>query len=158
MFPARVKKFFQSNFVNKLLSFIGLLMKNLIKISLLSFFIAALFFCLQAKPRTDSSVNNIGNQSLENLIHGLKSDNAGVKKCCIYFCGKYKVEQSVKQLARILNSEKENEDVRILAALSLYEIASDDCAYYLRQITKFAENKKVKTKCYLLYTNLGLKK
>ena len=96
--------------------------------------------------------------ALENLLHGLKSRNTGVQKSCIYFSGKYKIDKAVKSLAQIINSSSANENIKILAALSLYEIGSDDGMYSVYQASKFNTSKRLKRKCLVLYKNYLLNK
>jgi HEAT repeat protein len=102
--------------------------------------------------------SNINKHALDNLLHGLKSENTGVLKYCIYFSGKYKVGKAVNPLVRILNSSSTNEDLKILTALSLYEIRSDDGMYSIYHASKFGSSERLKRKCFLLYNSFVLNK
>ncbi|MFA6980031.1 MAG: hypothetical protein WC209_12000 [Ignavibacteriaceae bacterium] len=103
-------------------------------------------------------INNNYKHALDNFLQGLKSKNTGVLRSCIYFSGKYKIDKAVKPLVRILNSFSANEDIKILIALSLYEIGSDDGMYYVYQVSKFGSSEKLKRTCFLLYDAFLLNK
>jgi hypothetical protein len=58
---------------------------------------------------------------IQNLATGIQSTNEGLKKSSIYMAGKYKISEVTETLCNQLDSEK-NPDIRILIALSLYQI------------------------------------
>jgi HEAT repeat protein len=61
--------------------------------------------------------------ALQNLLAGIKSNNEGVQRSCIYFAGKYKIAETASALIDQLKIE-ENPSTRILIALVLYELGS----------------------------------
>ena len=64
-------------------------------------------------------------EAVANLIVGIKSENDGLRKCAIYYAGKYEVDQAVDALIEQLDVEKISK-MRILIALSLYKIGNED--------------------------------
>ena len=57
-------------------------------------------------------VNNvkteINEKMVQNLANGIASDNAGLKKSCIYFAGFYEIEGLVKPLLKQLKKEQDS--------------------------------------------------
>ena len=74
-----------------------------------------------------NSIKNITNNkyALENLLEGVKSEYNGVKRSSIYFAGKYKITEAEEVLIEQLNKEQ-NPDNRILIALVLYKLQSEE--------------------------------
>lgn len=73
--------------------------------------------------------------ALENLLAGIKSDNDGVKRSCIYFAGKYKITETEDALIQQLRKEKKP-STRILIALVLYEMGSIDGLLEVKKLAK----------------------
>lgn len=59
--------------------------------------------------------------AIENLIAGIKSDNDGLKRDCIYYAAIYGIEDAVDVLKEQLDKEK-NPSNRVLIALALYKL------------------------------------
>lgn len=81
--------------------------------------------------------------ALQNLLAGIKSDNEGVKRSCIYFAGKYRIAETEAALIEQLNKE-ENPSTRILIALVLYEMGSKEGLELIKKLAVDDENSEVK--------------
>lgn len=62
--------------------------------------------------------------SIKNLIIGIKSENDGLRKSSIYFAGLYQVNEAVEALVDQFKVEK-NPNNRVLIALVLYKIGDE---------------------------------
>lgn len=75
----------------------------------------------------------IKKNAIASLVTGIKSDNMGLKRNCIYFAGKYKVAEAMDAL--IVELEKtEDTKLKVLISLSLYMIGEEkgiDAVYKL---------------------------
>jgi HEAT repeat protein len=60
-------------------------------------------------------------RAIQNLVIGIQSDNAGLKRSCIYFAGKYEVSEVVNELIELLGKEKDSSTKKVIA-LVLYKI------------------------------------
>lgn len=65
--------------------------------------------------------NNTEKMKNANLLVGIKSENAGLRKSSIYMAGLYKVKEAAELLREELKTE-EDAGTRILIALALYKI------------------------------------
>lgn len=88
--------------------------------------------------------------ALDNLIAGIKSENHGVQKTCIYYAGLYKVEETVDYLIEVIKKSKE-EDIQKLVVLSLYEIKDEHGIEFLKNYSSKCPNKDVKRISILAY-------
>ncbi len=86
-----------------------------------AFAMAVLLFT--ANNFAQSANNKINENTYRTLYNAVKSENVGLKKSGIYQAGFYRVEVLVDELIKILRTEK-REDIKILAALSLYKIGN----------------------------------
>jgi hypothetical protein len=86
----------------------------------------------------------------ETLQQGLTSDNVGLKAGCTYMVGVLRCQRSVITLLQILHSSP-SEELRILAALSLYKIGDSRGIFALKQAIKFDESKRVQRMCEIFY-------
>jgi hypothetical protein len=68
--------------------------------------------------------------AIENLKEGITSDNDGLRKSSIYFAGYYKITEAANTLISQLSVEK-NRGLKILIALSLFEMKSDEGMEYI---------------------------
>ncbi len=80
---------------------------------------------------------------IKNLAMGITSDNLGLKRSCIYFAGFYEIEELVNPLVKQLKKESEP-GTRILIALALYKIGSDEAINAIEKLAKNDSNPKVK--------------
>ena len=89
---------------------------------------------LNAQKTPINSVTS-NKHALENLLVGIRSDNDGVKRSCIYFAGKYKIAEAEDALIKQLHNEK-NSSTRILISLVLYEMGSVDGLLEVKKLAK----------------------
>ena len=82
-------------------------------------------------------------KAVRSLAMGIESDNAGLKKSCIYFAGLYEIEEVVGTLVEQLKKESDA-DTRILIALSLYRIGNKEALDAVEELAKSDYSSKVK--------------
>lgn len=107
-------------------------------------------FCYQPEDEVSRVFDK---KEIQNLVSGLESKNLGVVKSCIYFAGKYKVNEVVDNLIRKINCDSLPEDVKVLSAKSIYQIGNSRGIYQLSQTGKFSINEKLRRICTLLYND-----
>ncbi len=90
------------------------------------------------------------NESIESLKMGVKNDNDGVRKCCIYFAGKYKISELKDELIDQISKE-ENPRIRILIALSLYQLENSDGIELLKIFALNDKDQEVRRMCTAIY-------
>lgn len=81
--------------------------------------------------------------ALQNLVAGIQSDNTGVKRSSIYFAGKYRIAEAEDVLIDQLKEEKDS-STRILIALVLFELGSEEGLNEIRELSQNDENAKVR--------------
>jgi HEAT repeat protein len=85
---------------------------------------------------------------IQNYIRGLKSDNEGLRKSCIYFSGKYKISES-ESVLKDQYKEEENSETKLLLFHALYQIgdkfAVNTVKNYLKGLT--SDNEGVRKSC-----------
>ena len=84
------------------------------------------------------------------LQQGLNSDNAGLIAGCTYMLGEVRCQRSIISLLDMLHNS-DSEELRILAALSLYKIGDSRGIYAIKQSIKFDESKRVQRMCDIFY-------
>jgi hypothetical protein len=87
---------------------------------------------------------------IKTLLMGINSDNPGLKAGCIYMIGELGCDKGVVPLLHILHSNP-SEEMRILAALSLYKIRDSRGIYAIKQAIKFDESDRVSRLCKTFY-------
>lgn len=87
---------------------------------------------------------------IRTLIQGLNSDNPGLRAGCIYMFGKLCCDRSVVALLDILHSDP-SEELRILAALSLYKINDSRGIFAIKQAIRFDNSERVRRLCERFY-------
>jgi hypothetical protein len=88
--------------------------------------------------------------ALENLVAGIQSDNTGLKRSAIYFAGKYRVAETEDVLVAQLKEEKDA-STRILIALVLYEMGSEEGLKEVQKLSLNDENAKVRKMAMQIY-------
>jgi len=81
--------------------------------------------------------------ALKNLVAGIQSDNTGVKRSSIYFAGKYRIAEVESILINQLN-EEDDARTRILIALVLYEMGSEEGLLEVQKLSLSDEDAKVR--------------
>jgi len=87
---------------------------------------------------------------IKTLIQGINSDNPGLRSGCIYMIGKLCCDRAVVTLLDILHNDP-SEEMRILAALSLYKINDSRGIYAIKQAIRFDESERVSRLCETFY-------
>jgi HEAT repeat protein len=102
-------------------------------------------FLVSAGFAQKNSINEITNNeyALKNLVAGIQSDNTGVKRSSIYFAGKYRIAEAEDALIDQLN-EEEDAGTRILIALVLYEMGSEEGLLEVQKLSLNDEDAKVR--------------
>ncbi|HSW56164.1 MAG TPA: HEAT repeat domain-containing protein [Ignavibacteriaceae bacterium] len=88
--------------------------------------------------------------ALENLIAGIHSENDGVRRNSIYFAGYYKIVETEDALIDQLKSEKDP-STRILIALVLYELGSEEGLLEVKDLSLNDEDAKVRRMAMQIY-------
>jgi hypothetical protein len=86
----------------------------------------------------------------KNLLIAINTDNYGLKSSAIQILGDLKSEKAVIPLMKILKSSND-ENLRMVAAFSLYKIQSSMGMYAVRQAIRFDESARVRKMCLNLY-------
>jgi len=125
-------------------------MKNTIFLTVT--FLAA--FLISSANAQKQSINDItsNNYALPNLIAGIHSDNLGIKRSSIYFAGKYKIAETEDELMNQLKRE-EDPSTRILIALVLYEMGSEEGLNDVKDISLNDEDAKVRRITIQIYND-----
>lgn len=102
----------------------------------------------KANPAKKNTINR--NLVISNLINGINSDNQGLRMSSAYFLGEMKSDEAVIPLMKILKSD-DNEESRIMAALSLIKIGDSRGVYAVKQAIKYDESERVNKLCLNFY-------
>jgi hypothetical protein len=86
----------------------------------------------------------------QNLLIAINTNNYGLKSSAAQILGDIKSEKAVIPLMKILKSS-DDENLRIVAALSLYKIQSAMGMFAVRQAIRFDESARVRKMCLNLY-------
>ena len=84
--------------------------------------------------------------AIKSILHGIKSENEGVKRGCIYFAGKYKIKEASESLVEELPSLEDGELCSMLV-WSLYQIGNESCCKELQNIVKNHDSEELKNFC-----------
>lgn len=88
---------------------------------------------------------------IETLLKGMDSDNRGLQAGCTYMLGELCCDRGVIPLLDVLHNNP-TEELRILAALSLYKIGDSRGIYAIKQAIKFDESSRVSRLCEKFYS------
>ena len=88
--------------------------------------------------------------ALENLIAGIHSENDGVRRNSIYFAGYYKIVETVDALIAQLKDENDP-STRILIALVLYELGSEEGLLEVKDLSLSDQDAKVRRMATQIY-------
>lgn len=130
-------------------------MKKLNRQSLSLLAASAALLVLLLSSSVFAQVNSItelttSKHALENLIAGIKSDNLGVKRSSIYFAGKYRIAETENVLIEQLKVEKDP-STRILIALVLYEMGSEEGLLEVKKLSSADNNVRVRRMATQIY-------
>ena len=102
-------------------------------------------------PQETASKNSAEMEAcFQSLQQGLISDNDGLKAGCAYMIGELQCQRSVIALLGILHNNP-SEELRILAALSLYKLGDSRGIYAIKQAIKYDESERVQRMCEIFY-------
>jgi len=87
---------------------------------------------------------------IKTLLGGIKTENLGLQASCTYMLGELCCKRSVITLLDILHNNP-SEELRILAALSLYKIGDPRGIFAIRQAVKFDTSERVSRLCEKFY-------
>jgi len=117
-----------------------------------------LIFSFQISPQETANQNPSEMEAcFKTLQQGLNSDNLGLQAGCTYMIGELNCQRSVVCLLKILHNCS-SEELRILAALSLYKIGDSRGIYAIKQSIRFDESKRVQRMCEIFYKSYIQKK
>jgi len=110
-----------------------------------------LIFSFQILPQETAYQNSSEMEAcFKTLQQGLNSDNLGLQAGCAYMVGELSCQRSVITLLKLLH-DCPSEELRILAALSLYKIGDSRGIFAIKQAIKFDESKRVQRMCEIYY-------
>ena len=110
-----------------------------------------LIFSFQIFPQeTADQISPEMEACFKTLQQGLNSNNLGLQAGCTYMVGELCCQSSVITLLKMLHNCP-SEELRILAALSLYKIGDSRGIYAIKQAIKFDESKRVQRLCEIFY-------
>jgi hypothetical protein len=108
-------------------------------------------FSFQILPQETADQNSKQMEAcFETLKLGLNSNNLGLQAGCAYMVGEVNCQRSVICLLKILHNSS-SEELRILAALSLYKIGDSRGIFAIKQAIKFDESRRVQRICEIFY-------
>ncbi len=87
---------------------------------------------------------------IKTLFEGINSENEGLQAGCAYMFGELCCNKAVISLLEILHNNPK-EEMRILAALSLYKIGDLRGIFAIKQAIKFDESERVSKLCEGFY-------
>jgi len=87
---------------------------------------------------------------IENLLNGVNSGNHGLRMSSAYFLGEIKADEAVIPLMKILKNDQ-NEEARIMAALSLLKIGDSRGLFAIKRTIQFDDSERVKKMCSIFY-------
>jgi hypothetical protein len=119
--------------------------KYLLGLVIISFLLTGVSFATSLTKR-DSAIM----KGEKNLLIAINNDNYGLKSSAIQILGEIKSEKAVIPLMKILKSSTD-ENLRMVAALSLYKIQSSMGMFAVRQAIRFDESARVRKMCLNLY-------
>ena len=111
-------------------------------IAFLSILFVATIGELTAQTNSIKDITSV-KYALDNLLDGIKSENDGVKRSSIYFVGHYRIAEAEEALIEQLKKEQ-NPSNRILIALVLFELVSEDGLLEVKKLASNDDNQKVR--------------
>ena len=87
---------------------------------------------------------------LKSLLMGVNSENYGLRTSSAYMLGELEFLESVIPLMKMLRNE-ENEEARIMAAVSLFKIGDARGIFAVKQAIRFDDSERVRKMCEKIY-------
>ena len=102
-------------------------------------------------PQEIANLNyHVKEACIKTLFEGINSENEGLQAGCAYMFGELCCNKAVISLLEILHNNPK-EEMRILAALSLYKIGDLRGIFAIKQAIKFDESERVSKLCEGFY-------
>ena len=118
---------------------------------LFTFFLLVAFSFLTYAQTTVPTLTSAKKDCIKkSLLLGVESENLGLQSCAAYMLGEFCCDEAVIPLLKILHNSP-YEEMRIMAALSLYKIGDSRGIFAIRQAIKFDESKRVSKLCDKFY-------
>jgi hypothetical protein len=109
-----------------------------------------LLLSFQILPQEIAVQNTSKDACVKTLLEGLQTENRGLKAGCTYMLGELCCDRGVITLLDILHNSS-SEELRILAALSLYKIGDSRGIFAIKQSIKYDESDRVSRLCEKFY-------
>ena len=109
-----------------------------------------LLLSFQILPQEIAVQNTSKDACVKTLLEGLQTENRGLKAGCTYMLGELCCDRGVITLLDILHNSS-SEELRILAALSLYKISDSRGIFAIKQSIKYDESNRVSRLCEKFY-------
>jgi hypothetical protein len=109
-----------------------------------------LLLSFQILPQEIAVQNTSKDACVKTLLEGLQTENRGLKAGCTYMLGELCCDRGVITLLDILHNCS-SEELRILAALSLYKIGDSRGIFAIKQSIKYDESDRVSRLCEKFY-------
>lgn len=93
----------------------------------------------------------ISENTVKSVLTGINSNNNGLISSAAYLAGELEIDEAVIPLMKILKDNNNDEELRIVAALSLYKIGDARGIYAIKQAIRFDESKRVSKLCSKFY-------
>ena len=105
----------------------------------------------QTLPQEIADDNMLAKEAcIKTLLGGISTENLGLQAGCAFMLGELCCKRSVITLLDILHNNP-SEELRILAALSLYKIGDSRGIFAIRQAIKFDKSERVSRLCEKFY-------
>ena len=102
-------------------------------------------------PQEIADQNNSAKEAcIKTLLEGLQTENRGLQAGCTYMLGELCCDRGVITLLDILHNSP-SEEIRILAALSLYKIGDSRGIFAIKQSIKYDDSDRVSRLCEKFY-------
>jgi hypothetical protein len=121
------------------------------QIVLFTFFLLVAFpFLTYAQVTVQDQLSAKKDCVKKSLLLGVESENLGLQSCAAYMLGEFCCDEAVVPLLNILHNSS-YEEMRIMAALSLYKIGDSRGIFAIRQAIRFDESERVRKVCDRFY-------
>ena len=124
-------------------------MKSALTLILLIFFVFISYGSAAEPVKEKRTINR--DLTIQNLLIGLNSDNAGLTSSSAFYLGEVSSTEAVIPLMKLLRNA-EREELRISAALALLKIGDERGIYAIKRAIVFDESKRVSDMCKKFYS------
>lgn len=103
-----------------------------------------------ARPSADTQKNSYDELTVKSLLGGLDCGNCGVEVGAAFLLGDLKIQKAVIPLMSMLKTS-ENNQARIVAALSLCRIGDERGTFAVKRAALFDDDARVRATCAWFY-------